>query len=71
MNQQANSQTTDQQTQLTNLLAQMQQAGNMAMQPPTIMNPLAGVIAGAAIPIKLDTPMGSVRVYISVPAEVR
>ena len=29
----------------------------------------AGLIQGAAVPVKLDTPLGSVRVYLSLPAQ--
>lgn len=53
--------------QLKALLAQVQQApaaGGWAPQPPASLP-----ITGISIPVKIDTPLGSVRVDLHLPAE--
>ena len=61
----------DQLEQLKALLAQAQQetspaAGGWAQPQPTAMGlPITGV----AVPIKISTPIGDVRVYLQLPAE--
>ena len=68
-------QTQDLQAQLAALQAQMAALLPVA-QTPAHASPWAApavsaapVINGAAVPIKLQTPQGSLRVYLSLPAE--
>ena len=64
-----------QQQQLAQLLAQLQQPGAVApgagwQQPAQAANPAVGLIQGVAVPIKVSTPAGECRCYLSLPAEV-
>ena len=47
------------------LLAQQQPGGGFAMQPQQPALPITGI----SVPVKIDTPIGSVRVDIHLPAE--
>lgn len=66
-------QNNDMQTQLAALLAMMQNQG--AIAAPAVggwgkpaVQPAAAEVLGVSVPIKMDTPIGQVRLYLNFPA---